>query len=759
MKRPMVIFLAFLIFGIIWGGLNLDPAWFIIISASALAAGIIFSLFFKMKGLVLLSVFFILGFVLSYYKTHPMNYICDGIAESKINCTFTGDVTDVNLKYITVKADDFGVYGKTDRKVKIICYTNESFSIGDTLQIHGRLNTLSPKYNPSDFDEMQYYGCKGIRYKVFEPNISLIKHNNTFFYYMYKLRKSIENSLDSMYNAENAGILKAMLLGNKEYLTDDIKTLYKNAGIYHILAISGLHISLIAAALMLIFRKRSQSIIIICLLFAYSLFTGLSPSAVRAALMMSILIIGRLLGRRYDILSSICFSAFILLIFNPMYISDCSFLYSYGSVIGIALFAKPFSDLFNKIPGKSRIKTYIAISVGTSLSAVIITKIMNMWFFYSFTVYDCITNLFVIPTVFIAIFCGVFSILFYALGIKLYLIFTFGANLVLSYYKLIASIVLKIPFGVITTGKPTFAFAALYIMAIIALGLALYNKRKSVALLSLALFSLGIILNTLPKLSTEIAYLYVGQGDGVIARAGGKIFAVDGGGTKEEIEEADEGTYTMLTYLNYIGENKIDCAFVSHIDNDHMKGIYELIGQTDIGEIYLPAGDYTSELYTAFLEKAEKYNVPITYLSKGDKIEFNKNMYLECLSPSENADAENVNDTSMVIKFFDGNNSFLFTGDISAETEKGLLNEDLKADVLKVAHHGSKYSSSKAFLAEVSPSVAVISCGKNNVYGFPSEETVNNLDSFNIPYYVTSETGAVIVKSANNKIKVQHVIK
>ena len=479
MKRPMVIFLSFLTFGIIWGSLELSLSWFILISVLSFAAGILFSCFFRFKGLILLSLLFILGFVLSYNKTHPMNHICDGIAESKNECAFTGSVTDVNLRYITVKGDNFGVFGKTKHKTKIICYTDESYDVGDELEITGRLNTLSVKYNPSDFDEIQYYGCKGIRYKIFEPEIKLKGHNHSLFRYMYFLREKARSAIDDMYDEENAGILKAMLLGSHEYLTQDIKTLYKNAGIYHILAISGLHISLIAAALMLIFRKRSHSIIIIALLFAYSLFTGLSPSTVRASLMMSVLIIGRLLKRRYDIVSSICFSAFILLVANPMYIKDCSFLYSYGSVIGIAIFASPFGRLFSRIiPGKGRCKSFVAASFGTSLSAVIITKLMNMWFFYNFSVYDFISNLFVIPTVFLTIFCGAASILLYGMKIKLWVIFSYGAKLVLLYYRFIAEMVNALPFNIIYTGKPSFAFAALYVIAVIVLGLAIYNKRK-----------------------------------------------------------------------------------------------------------------------------------------------------------------------------------------------------------------------------------------------------------------------------------------
>ncbi|MCD8158340.1 MAG: DNA internalization-related competence protein ComEC/Rec2 [Clostridiales bacterium] len=672
--------------------------------------GLIFLFFFKIKTFTAPPCLFVLGFILSYNKTNNFNALCDGLAESRTTIRAEGKITDISDNSLTIKTDNFGEFGKSSEPVKIICYTDETqtFSVSDTVSLTGKLNNLNPKYNPSDFDEIQYYRCRGINYKMYDGDISYISSNHNLPYYMSLLRRKAGTAIDNMYTAENSGILKAMLLGDKAYLSDEIKLLYKNAGIYHVLAISGLHISLIATALMLLFRKPSHSIIIILMLFSYALFTGLSPSVVRAVIMMSILLISRIINRRYDLISSISFSAFIILAVNPMYLRDCGFLYSYSSVFGLALFAKPFSDCFKKVIGTStKPQRFAADSIGASTSAVIISKLINMWFFYSITVYDIISNLVVLPLMFTVILSSALSILFYVLNIKIYVVFAYTAQLILNFYKITASAVTALPYCTITTGRPVIAFAALYIIFIIALKTAISYKNKAVLTAAAAALILGVITHTAEINKDRIAFLYVGQGDGVVGFAEGKTFVSDGGGTKDEPDEKDEGTYTILPYLNYMGKTRVDYAFISHIDNDHMKGVYELIGNIEIGEIFLPKGNYSSELYTLLTEKAAACNIPITYLSAGDTVNFGKNSAFRCVYPFSEVSEEitDINDTSMVLNLSLNGTGFLFTGDITSAAESEIVKSgsDISADVIKTAHHGSKYSSSEEFIAAVSP--------------------------------------------------------
>ncbi|MCD8239462.1 MAG: DNA internalization-related competence protein ComEC/Rec2 [Clostridiales bacterium] len=747
MKRPMPIFTAFLILGIIWGSLSLNTPWFLALSFFAFALGFVFFKFFKLKFLILLPCLFALGFILCFNRVNFSDSEYDLFCASGDEVSLSGEVTG---------ALGSGKIIKTDRNVKIIVYTDRDLIPGDAATLTGKLRALSPQYNPSDFDEIQYYTCRGIYYKMYSPDLEITGLKKTLSYYLYALKTKAAEALDEIYSEENSAILKARLLGDKTYLSDEIKLLYKNSGIYHILAISGLHISLIAGVFMYFFKKKRHSIIIMAFLAIYCLFTGLSPSAVRAVIMMWVLLIGRMLGRKYDLVSSLAFSAFLILVFNPLYLFDCGFIYSYCSVLGIALFAKPFGKITGRVPVKNKIfREHVLDALAASLSAVIITKLVNMYYFYNFTTCDFITNLVVLPSVVVVVASGAASLGLYLIGLPLYRLFALAASLVLYAYKLLAAAVSSIPFSLITTGRPVFAFSLLYILFIVFLCFAFKFKRKSFAFCAVLLLALGIQINSYELSKDQVTFLYAGQGDSAVGITEGEVFIVDGGGTKTDPDEADEGTYTLLPYLELMGKTRVDRVFISHIDNDHMKGIYEILDQIEIGEIYLPIGDYSSELYTLFKEKAAENSIPIHYLSAGDTA----GESFICLYPDEEQakKAADVNDGSMVLRASVGEKTVLFTGDISKSAESKILNADtdVNADIIKIPHHGSKYSSGEEFISAVSPALAVISCGINNNYGFPSDEALETLEGNNIPVFITSENGAVTLKPNKKGIKVK----
>lgn len=746
MKRPLPVILSFLICGIFCGSLSLSLPWFLAAALFAFSYGIIFFAAFKIKPLILLPVFFVLGFIISTKANNFKNPYYDAYADMNVPVTISGKIVDINKNSITVKCND---------GVKFYIYTTAEYNMSDSADLTGKIRTLSPKLNPADFDEIKYYSRQGVHYKMYEPEITVTSQNKDVRYQIWRLRTYLSNALSNMYSQENSGILRAMLLGDKTALSDDIKTLYRNAGIYHILAISGLHITLIASAFLLIFKKPRHGLIIIAALTAYCIFTGLSASSVRALLMMSTLTFGRMLERRYDIISSICLSAFIILIVNPLYLWDCGFLYSYSSVLGIALFADHFSKIF--LFTKSRINKYVSTCLGTSLSAVITSKLVNMLFFYTFTIYDFIVNLFVLPVIGAVIGGGVISLVLYVLHIKLYSVFVCAVSFILNYYKLAAQTATSIPFCVITFGKPAIIFAVLYISAVIALKIALSYKIKAFYIFSALSLISGLGINTYINSFSELDFLYVGQGDGCCGFTNGITFTVDGGGTNADLSKADEGTYTLLPHLKYKGKTEIDYAFVSHIDNDHLKAIYEAVGNIKIKTVYLPKGNYTSELYEALLNKAEKYNVPIKYLKSGDKLTIAKDCHISVISPTDEIlnSFDDVNNGSMVFKLTMENTTILFTGDITQNAEEMLLNRDISSDLIKIPHHGSKYSSSKEFLAKVNPAAAIISSGKNNIYNFPSKTVKDNLKELSIPYYNTADGGAIVVYPKNGKLYIK----
>lgn len=242
----------------------------------------------------------------------------------------------------------------------------------------------------------------------------------------------------------------------------------------------------------------------------------------------------------------------------------------------------------------------------------------------------------------------------------------------------------------------------------------------------------------------RVAFLDIGQGDSALIKtSGGKKILIDGG---------DEGSGDILRrYFAAYSVDKLDAAIVSHFHSDHAMGIYELIDEFPIDVLYMPDVDNRSEIFTQLTEAAEKYNVDVEYLDYGDLIKLNDgtvfNVLFPCAKFYSNTD-ENENNDSLVIKLSYGNSDFLFTGDLEADAEKALVkNAELNCEVLKVGHHGSKFSTSKSFLKAVAPQIAVISVGENNSYNHPNKKIIERLEKFGTEIYRTDINGNVIISA------------
>ena len=211
-------------------------------------------------------------------------------------------------------------------------------------------------------------------------------------------------------------------------------------------------------------------------------------------------------------------------------------------------------------------------------------------------------------------------------------------------------------------------------------------------------------------------------------------------------------------YLTYKGIDYIDGIFISHPDFDHMAGIIEILDYVEVGTIYLP--EYLEQddpLLQELYKKTDEKEIPIIYLKQGDIVE-SGDIIFECISPNQHY--SNVNDNSMVMKMYYKDISFLFTGDMTKELEKELIysGENLEADVLKVGHHGSKYSTSKEFIKAVNPEIGLISVGLNNTYGHPSKEVIELFNEMQIPIYSTADSGAVTIKTYGENLRIKTML-
>ena len=289
------------------------------------------------------------------------------------------------------------------------------------------------------------------------------------------------------------------------------------------------------------------------------------------------------------------------------------------------------------------------------------------------------------------------------------------------------------------------------------------NKRMLRKILILFIVLL-FILNVIPK-NLKIYFIDIGQGDGtLIITPNNKKILIDGGGS--ESSEFDVGKSTLLPYLLARKVKKLDYVIISHFDQDHCGALLYIIRELKVGTVIIGKQYEISENYNKFKEIVKEKNIKVQVVEAGDKIKIEKNIDLDILWPSSNSMiSENaINNNSLVCKLNYKKFSILFTGDIEKVAEdkivsKYMSNKNcLNSTVLKVAHHGSKTSSTIDFLNAVNSKYALIGVGENNKFGHPADSTIKNLQEKNIKIYRTDKMGEISIKTNGIKLKINYCI-
>lgn len=687
--------------------------------------------------------------------------------------------------------------------------------IGNHIRSNGMIKTIPPPSNPGQFNQRDYYKEKNIYYTFQCNSIDIISSKYDIF---SDLLEKFKSNISSVYQLclpqKEYGTINAMILGDKSILDTDIKKLYQINGISHILAISALHITIICMSLynLLIFLNIPRpvvSVISISVLILYGSMTGFSISTSRAVIMMILSILSFLIGRSYDSISAAAVSAVIILIQKPFSIMSCSFLLSFGSVLGIILIypklllviyggeegirhhkravqrmkkEKSDNNLLDFLKKLSHnIKFTVCEMFLVSISVQLSTLPVILYFFYEYPPYGVFLNLLVIPLasllVILAVLGGITGLLFmpaarFILG---------GAYYLLKLYELLCNAANKLPYHIIVTGRPSPIQIAVYYIILILLLVIIHEnsdnthviiKNRIYISLSAAL-SFVILFYTYHYKGLFITFLDVGQGDCIFIRSpSGHTYMIDGGST----DTKSVGEYRILPFLRYYGINHVDNMIVTHPDEDHVSGLIEILGQSDSGDINVktlvlpnPADSCKDTSYNNLITLADKSHVNIAYINTGDNLG-DKYTNFECLNPSVNFISDSANAYSTVLSMTYGNTSYLFTGDVENEGEDALYNKLMektatgydnipeKYDILKIAHHGSKNSSSNELLQRISPSLSVISCGKNNRYGHPHKELIERLENAGINYLRTDENGAIMIFSDGRQINIRKFI-
>ena len=658
----------------------------------------------------------------------------------------------VDSKHASVESDIKRVSSESD-SIKL---SELTYRIGNRIRVKGNLKKFSKAVNPGGFNEQIYYQIEDIYFYAEADEISIIDSSfSVYHHFLAELNNKLSRVYEQLLSDKEAGTLIAMLLGDRSLLDDEIKTLYQENGISHILAISGLHISLIGLIFFKLLRKlrcpiKPASIITIFFIYSYGVLTDFSVSTNRAIVMLVISLIAPITGKAYDMLSAICLSALIILLQNPMQLISAGFLLSYGAVLGIAviypalkmLLDNYIQDKKSKITAdikkeaflkeaESNIRNYInpiIISVSTQLSTIPIV----LFFFYQIPVYGIITNLLILPLIIVLILLALIGAIAGLIHLPLGVFIIGGASYILKLYEFICRIGAGLPANMLTVGKPGISRILIYsiFLAVFLITAYIYKSKKS-----LIIMVIGLLLLLLPynNKNLELTFLDVGQGDAIyIKSSNNNIYLIDGGSS----DVSKVGTYRITPFLLSRGKDVIDYAIITHADKDHISGLLELINgsRITIKNLILPDIVAKDEAYTELEQLAYQRNIPVSYISAGDMLKDGE-MLLTCLHPVKDYAYTNSNSYSTVLNLTYGEFSALLTGDLEADGEKSVIKQlyiqqhlqfdesdplayksyqDPDIDILKVAHHGSKNGTKENFLKIIQPEIAIISCGKNN---------------------------------------------
>ena len=707
--------------------------------------------------------------------------------------------------------------------------SSDEFSIGQIIVITGTISLFEPAANEGGFDVRSYYQSQKIDFGVWVDTVEAVHGTgNRYSNFLMQIRKRLSESIAGCQGTD--GILSAMLLGEKSQLDEEIKSLYRLAGIGHILAISGLHVTMLGIGLYRLLRRcgvryASCAVFVSFVMLSYGWMTGGSMSTCRAVGMLLVYLLADVLGRGYDMLSALGLVIIVLLWDNPFLVHYSGFWLSVVAVLGVGVTGPVLVGWSNCFHEHSSIlyegtgigeKAFERYAIGRKaaerkrdksrefgkdevrkttvrrrrekswkdkgreslvmgLGIQITTLPLVALYYYELPIYALFLNSVVLMLVKYVVGVGGVAAVAGVWCLGLGTILMQPCNWILGLYQWACELTLLLPGARVITGCPAkWQIVLYYIMLGIFLWVlarrtevlrkqrdakqellkergsdkktdrAVVAVHRKIEMFWVALWLILMISVILfhPLEKGEVDILDVGQGDGsYVCTANGTTMFIDGG----SLDVPDVGDNRILPFLKYKGVKGIDYWFVSHTDQDHISGLTEVLESGyPVRHLVFAAAVRENEKTVELAGVAQEAGTKVVYMQAGDVLVAGS-ARLRCLYPTAGEQREDINELSLVLRLEEDGSSCLFTGDISSEVEKELLAIGAieEVDFLKAAHHGSKYSNSYEFLQALQPKIVSISCGENNRYGHPGEETLERLNQVDSKILRTDQNGEI----------------
>lgn len=621
-----------------------------------------------------------------------------------------------------------------------------SMKYGDSLYIEGEFKQPEEARNYKGYNYKQYLKTKKIIGTVELEKAKILKSSNGSF--IHNIQKYIKDTINGTLTDEEGNLLLAILLGDKDKLSEDIQESFKTSNLSHMLAVSGAHVSYIILGLTYVLQnsiigKKNGKIVCIFFLLVFMAITNFTPSVTRACIMAILTLFSSIIYRKSDVYTNISVAALITLIFNPYSLLDLGFQLSYGGTIGIIIFIKRIQEK----KSNSKVINYIKQMALVSIYANIIIIPIMMYHFNTVSFTFIISNIMASPILGIIVITG-FLFIIASITVKpLTRLIAIFIKPILSILIKISQICSKLPFSNILVVTPyMFNVISYYAIILYCIKSKKNNKFKIIICLLIVLILINFIIYIFPQ-KLRIFFIDVGQGDStLIITPDKKTVLIDGGGS----DSFDVGEKVLLPYLLDRRILKIDYVLISHFDTDHCGGILTIMEKVKVKNIIISEQAEHSENYERFKKLMIHKRIRLIEVKKGDKIKIGRYSEFKILFPTSRLLSENpLNNNSIVAQFNYNNFKMLFTGDIEKLAEQQILKTEkaeIRADILKVAHHGSKTSSIPEFIKAVRPKIALIGVGKNNTFGHPNQQTIKNLENIKCRIYRTDLQGEIIIK-------------
>lgn len=641
--------------------------------------------------------------------------------------------------------------------LKVIMRTPQSLNINDVIKVFGELREVHPTFKNHYLLSWKWQKkLEGISYELRGTIISITPGKH----FIHGIRNNLKQKIDAS-RAQYTGIMKALTIGDTSGLDEVTKKLFLRTGTSHILAISGSNIGIVTAFFFFITRfligrirtlrlrgddTRYAALTTIPFAFVFMLIAGSSIPTMRATIMITVYMLSIFIERGRNIFNTIALSALAILLVYPHSLFTPSFQLTYASVVFIILFTQ---HIFPLLKTNNRLLKWFLLSIGMTISATVGTLPIVLYHFYGVNPFSVLHNLVAVPLM--CIIAMPLSLLGIVLPWGEYLLRVTGEVLTIT-----VGILTALDWGYIyPMVRPNLFEIVLYFVFLFVL---LHMRKKTACAL--------MVLVVLPVVSGYAYYAYferfnkdlrinvidVGNGDAILVEApAGMRMLIDGGGFHTGDFDVGKSILTPILLSKKI--LTLDYVINTHPHGDHLGGIPTVIEDFTVKNFATGSYFITQEKFVDLMKLLRKKRIPLTTWKMGDKFFLKNGLEILVFNPEPETGNDDLNNASLVMKIGYKNFSILFSGDIGSDIEEKLvmIGNDLKADVLKIPHHGSKHSSSNEFIAAVQPKTAILSAGKG-LPGIPSHEALKRYDAFSIPVLRTDRDGMIQVWKKNNSV-------